>query len=51
MRQAKPDDVFQFITLGEIEAQWSEIVPHLGRTREFWTWLLVKWRGQGRAAG
>jgi hypothetical protein len=51
MRQAKPDDVFQFVTLGEIEALWPRIVPFLGRSREFWTWLLGKWREQGRAAG
>jgi hypothetical protein len=51
MRQAKPDDVFQFITLSEIEALWPEIVPYLGKSREFWIWLLCTWREQKRAAG
>jgi len=51
MRQAKPDDVFQFVTLSEIEALWPQIVPYLGKSREFWIWLLGKWREQSRAAG
>jgi hypothetical protein len=51
MRQAKPDDVFQFIQLGEIEELWPRIEPYLGQTREFWTWLLATWREQRRAAG
>ncbi len=51
MRQAKPDDVFQFVTIGDIEAHWPLLERYLGRTREFWTWLLGRWREQGRVAG
>src|SRR5690606_2145558 len=40
MRQAKPDDVFSFVTLREIETQWDLIERYLGKTREFWRWLL-----------
>lgn len=43
MRQAKPDDVFTFVTLDEIAALWLGIEPHLGRTREFWRWILERW--------
>lgn len=43
MRQAKPDDVFTFVSLAEIRRLWSQIVPFLGRTRPFWTWLLRVW--------
>jgi len=43
MRQAKPDDVFEFVTLEEIARLWSRIQPRLGRTREFWTWWLERW--------
>lgn len=43
MRQAKPDDVFQFLTVGEIRAEWARIEPSLGKTREFWTWILGQW--------
>lgn len=40
MRQAKPDDVFEFTTLTEIHDLWPEIERHLGNRREFWTWIL-----------
>ncbi len=50
MRQAKPDDVFQFVTLAEIRADWPRIEPYLGKSREFWTWLLGTWAG-GRDVG
>jgi hypothetical protein len=44
MRQAKPDDVFAFVTLGEVREQLAAIEPYLGRTRPFWLWLLERWR-------
>jgi hypothetical protein len=43
MRQAKPDDVFTFVTLGEIKTLFPLVVRYLGRSREFWTWLLGRW--------
>lgn len=43
LREAKPDDVFEFTTLEDIRANWSELEPHLGRKRAFWTWLLSAW--------
>lgn len=43
MRQAKPDDVFSFVTLREIESQWDLIERYLGTSREFWRWLLDRW--------
>jgi len=46
MRQAKPDDVFQFVKLAGIRADWPLIEPHLGNTRAFWTWLLSVWAEQ-----
>ena len=49
MRQAKPDDVFTFVTVAEIRKLWTGIEPYLGRTREFWAWLLEQWRAQGVA--
>jgi hypothetical protein len=51
MRQAKPDDVFQFVTVAEIEAHWTLLERYLGWSREFWTWLLATWRAHPRAAG
>ena len=44
MRQAKPDDVFLYTTEGEIRRCWARLEPHLGRTREFWRWLLETWK-------
>ncbi|MFN0242508.1 MAG: hypothetical protein ACKVWV_06415 [Planctomycetota bacterium] len=51
MRQAKPDDVFQFVSRTTIEEHWTLLERHLGLTRAFWTWLLDTWREQERAAG
>lgn len=47
MRQAKPDDVFQFLDLRDIVAWWPGIQRYLGKSRGFWTWLLQRWESQG----
>lgn len=47
MRQAKPDDVFSFVSLADIRRLWPKIVGHLGETRAFWTWLLDMWKDRG----
>jgi hypothetical protein len=44
MRQAKPDDVFAFVSLSELQEQLSAVEPYLGRSRAFWLWLLERWR-------
>lgn len=49
MRQAKPDDVFRFVTLAEIQALWPRIERYLGKSRPFWTWLLDRWETRRRA--
>ncbi|OFW25931.1 MAG: hypothetical protein A3G21_15335 [Acidobacteria bacterium RIFCSPLOWO2_12_FULL_66_21] len=46
MRQARPDDVFQFARLAEIRALWPRLVKYLGRSRAFWSWLLDTWNRQ-----
>lgn len=43
MRQAKPDDVFSFVTLDEIGALWGRLERYLGNTRDFWRWLMERW--------
>jgi hypothetical protein len=48
MRQAKPDDVFTFVSLRELEEQLSAVEPYLGRSRPFWLWLLECWRNPPR---
>ncbi len=44
MRQAKPDDVFTFVSLSEIDHLYPALERYLGRTRPFWRWLLERWR-------
>jgi hypothetical protein len=43
MRQAKPDDVFSFVGEDDIRELWPDVQPYLGRSREFWRWLLDAW--------
>lgn len=47
LRQAKPDDVFLFLTAQEIANLWHDMLPDLGNKREFWNWLLNILEGQG----
>lgn len=51
MRQAKPDDVFQFVTRKTIEEHWDALERYLGWSREFWAWILAQWRERDRVAG
>ena len=39
MRQARPDDVFEFVGLREINDLWPLLRRYLGRTRPFWEWV------------
>ena len=48
MRQAKPDDVFVFVSVPEIREMWPSVQKHLGRHEAFWSWLLATWEGRGR---
>lgn len=50
MRQAKPDDVFTFVTLRELHEMLPAVDPYLGSTRPFWHWLLDHWRVTDRGA-
>ena len=49
MRQAKPDDVFQFVTLTAMRELWPRVIRYLGQSRPFWTWLLETWDRQAHA--
>jgi hypothetical protein len=51
MRQAKPDDVFTFVSLGAIVEQFSAVTRYLGKSREFWTWLIERWGSPTRGPG
>lgn len=47
MRQAKPDDVLQFVTPQDLADLWNDVERYLGKTREFWAWLLEEWEKRG----
>jgi hypothetical protein len=49
MRQAKPDDVFSFVTPRTILDLWPIVERYLGQTRTFWTWLFATWERMGIA--
>lgn len=42
MRQAKPDDVFRFVSRDDLVELWPSTRKYLGNTRDFWRWLLVQ---------
>lgn len=43
MREARPDDVFLFVTVSDMRRLWPHLERHLGRARPFWSWLLEVW--------
>ncbi len=47
MRQAKPDDVFEFLTPADILSQWPQVAPLLGKTQPFWSWIFDEWKRLG----
>ena len=46
MREARDDDVWRFLSLGEVLDLWPELGPMLGRSRGFWEFMLDGWRRQ-----
>lgn len=50
LREARPDDVWRFVTPQQVAAEWDAIAPGLGRRRAFWQWLLQQWRALGLLA-
>jgi hypothetical protein len=47
MRQAKPDEVFLYVSLAEIREMWDRVRPILGNERDLWTFLLGRWEAAG----
>ncbi len=47
LREARPDEVWSFVTPAEVAEEWDAISPGLGRRRQFWEWLLRAWREHG----
>lgn len=47
LRQAKPDDVYRFVSLEEIARRWTNVRAGVGRMRAFWDWRTERWRTHG----
>jgi hypothetical protein len=46
MRQAKPDDVFQFVTMRQIDELWPRLERYLGKSLPFWTFIHTSWKAR-----
>jgi hypothetical protein len=47
LREARDSDVWRFTSVGEVLAEWRDLVGHLGRRRAFWIYLLDQWQRIG----
>ena len=47
MREARYREVWEYLTIEDILANWEHIRRHLGRRRTFWEFLLQGWRKDG----
>lgn len=47
LREAREQDIWLFTTAEEVNRRWNELERHLGRRRDFWRFLLGRWREQG----
>ena len=47
LREARDTEVWQFTSPEEVVRLWPRLSLHLGRRREFWEFLLSRWREQG----
>lgn len=50
LREANFTEVWTYLTLTEVLANWDRISRHLGRRRDFWQWLLDGWKRDGLIA-
>lgn len=47
LREARPDEVWSFVTPADVARDWDAIAVGLGGRRAFWAWLLKEWRDRG----
>jgi len=40
LREARYEDVWEFLTVDALVGNWEELAPRLGRRRKFWEFLL-----------
>jgi hypothetical protein len=46
LREALEPDIWLFTTVEEVNSRWDQLERHLGRRRDFWHFLLGRWREQ-----
>jgi hypothetical protein len=51
LREARPDEVWEFVSPHTVAGEWPKLAPRLGRRHDFWAWLLEEWRRLGLLAG
>ncbi len=47
LREARPDEVWQYVTPQQVAAEWPSLAPRLGRRSDFWAWVIQSWRQLG----
>jgi hypothetical protein len=47
LREARYEDVWEFLSVDDLVRYWEQLAPRLGRRRAFWEFLLRKWRELG----
>lgn len=50
LREARPDEVWQWTTPAHVSEHLERLAPCLGRRREFWLWTFQGWRRLGLVA-
>ncbi len=50
MREERPDRVWAWVTPQEVADALDAVTPYLGRQRDFWRWLISRWRARGLVA-
>ena len=48
LREARVDEVWEFLRPSEIGDHFNDLAPRLGRRRELWEYLIETWRELGR---
>lgn len=47
LREARFNDVWKYVSLQQLLADWSLVERHLGRRRSFWQFTLNQWHTLG----
>lgn len=48
LREARPAEVWEYLTPREVDACLDRLLPRLGRKQKFWKYLFGKWHELGK---